>query len=131
MNYSIKEVSKKFNVSTYTLRYYERECLLPSVNRTDTGNRLYNDTDLEWIQLICCMRATGMSIAYIKNYVDLCIKGNDTIPERRQIIINQKDIIEQHIKEYRNLLKVVNKKLNRYAELATFEPQIIDFSKEK
>lgn len=78
MNYSIKEVAEKFNISSYTLRYYEREGLIPSVLRNDSGRRVYTDIDLGWLQLVCCMRATGMSISYIKNYVNLCTDGIDT-----------------------------------------------------
>jgi MerR family transcriptional regulator, aldehyde-responsive regulator len=111
MSYTIKEVSEKFKISTYTLRYYEKEELVPSIQRQKNGQRIYNDTDLEWIQIVCCMRATGMSIAYIKKYINLCFKDEDTISEKRQIILCQKEIIENHIKEYNDLLKVVNKKL--------------------
>ncbi|SFH15703.1 DNA-binding transcriptional regulator, MerR family [Desulfotomaculum arcticum] len=114
MSYSIKEVSQKFNISSYTLRYYEKEGLLPPIQRTANGTRQYSDVDLEWLQLICCMRATGMSIAYIKDYVELCRLGENTIPQRRQIILRQKEIIENHIKEYKDLLKLVNKKLKYY-----------------
>jgi DNA-binding transcriptional MerR regulator len=124
MSYSIKEVSEKFNISAYTLRYYEKEGLLPSVQRGDNGNRLYSDTDLEWLQVVYCMRATGMSIAYIKNYIDLCLRGSDTAPERRQIILRQKEIIENHLKEYQALLEVVNKKLKHYDEIARLEQKL-------
>jgi DNA-binding transcriptional MerR regulator len=117
MSYSIKEVSEKFNISSYTLRYYEKEGLLPSVQRGNNGKRLYNDIDLGWIQVVCCMRATGMSIAYIKDYVDLCIRGEDTVPERYQIILRQKEIIENHLEEYKKLLAVVNKKLKHYTNI--------------
>lgn len=117
MSYSIKEVSERFHISPYTLRYYEKEELLPPIHRSDKGTRLYSDVDLEWLQLICCMRATGMSMSYIKKYVDLCRLGEDTIPERHQIIIKQKEIIENQIKKYKDLLKVVNKKLNYYSNL--------------
>jgi len=72
------------------------------------------------------MRATSMSIAYIKKYVHLCLKGKDTIPERRQIILNQKEIIELHIKEYQDLLKVVTKKLKHYDHIVESETQIIN-----
>ncbi len=125
MSYSIKEVSEKFNISPYTLRYYEKEGLLPSVQRSQNGNRLYNDTDLEWLQIVCCMRATGMSIADIKDYIELCLRGSDTVPERRQIILRQKEIIENHIREYRELLKVVNKKLQRYDQITQTESDLI------
>jgi len=116
MGYTIKEVSEKFKISAPTLRFYEKEGLLPSILREGNGHRLYSDTDLEWIQIVSCMRATGMSIEYIKRYIDLCLLGENTVPERRHIILLQKEIIENHIKEYKKLLKVVNKKLNYYDE---------------
>jgi DNA-binding transcriptional MerR regulator len=63
------------------------------------------------------MRATGMSIEHIKQYIALCLLGDDTIPQRRKIILCQKEILEKHISEYKKLLNVVNKKLRRYDEL--------------
>jgi DNA-binding transcriptional MerR regulator len=125
MDYAIKEVAEKFNISPHTLRYYEKERLIPSIHRENNGHRLYNDTDLEWIQIVCCMRATGMSITYIKKYIDLCLLGENTVPERRQIILCQKDIIEKHIQEYEELLKVVNKKLKYYNMLTESENEVI------
>jgi DNA-binding transcriptional MerR regulator len=116
MNYSIKEVGEKFNISSYTLRYYEREGLIPSVQRNDSGRRVYTDIDLGWLQLVCCMRATGMSISYIKNYVNLCTNGNDTLPERRKIMLEQKEIIKEEIKKYTELLELVDMKLDYYDE---------------
>jgi len=101
MGYTIKEVSEKFNLSSYTLRNYEKEGLISSVHREDNGHRLYNNTDLEWIQIVSCMRATGMSITYIKKYIDLCLLGENTIPERRQIILCQKEVIKNHIQKYK------------------------------
>lgn len=116
MGYTIKDVSERFNISAPTLRFYEKEGLLPSIRREENGHRLYSDTDLEWIQIVSCMRATGMSIKYIKRYIDLCLLGENTVPERRQIILLQKEIIENHIKDYKRLLNVVNKKLDYYDE---------------
>ena len=117
MGYTIKEVSERFNITPPTLRFYEKAGLLPSIRREENGHRMYSDTDLEWIQIVCCMRATGMSIDYIKRYINLCLLGENTIPERRQIILCQKEIIENHINEYKKLLKVVNRKLKHYDEL--------------
>jgi DNA-binding transcriptional MerR regulator len=116
MSYSIKEVSQKLNISAYALRYYEREGLLPFVERNDNGRRIYTNNDLGWIQLVNCMRTMGMSIAYIKNYVKLCIKGDETKAERRNIIQDQKDLIQNEIKKYTELLELVNLKLDYYDE---------------
>ncbi|MDD7795337.1 MerR family transcriptional regulator [Clostridium sp. 'White wine YQ'] len=119
MSYSIKEVSQKFNISPYTLRYYEKEGLIPSVKRNESGRRLYTEDDLGWIQTIDCMRATGMSIAYIKKYADLCAQGEDTISERRKIILDQKKVIEEQLKKYNELLNLVDLKLDYYDEKIT------------
>lgn len=116
MSYSIKEVSQKLNVSAYALRYYEREGLLPFVKRDNNGRRIYTNDDLGWIQLVNCMRTMGMSIAYIKNYVKLCVKGDETKAERRNIIQDQKDLIQKEIKKYTELLELVNLKLDYYDE---------------
>lgn len=116
MSYSIKEVSQKLNISAYALRYYEREGLLPFVKRDDNGRRIYTNDDLGWIQLVNCMRTMRMSIAYIKNYVKLCVKGDETKAERRNIIQDQKDLIQKEIKKYTELLELVNLKLDYYDE---------------
>lgn len=114
MEYTIKEVSEKFKLSAHTLRFYEKEGVLPTIHRDESGRRVYSDRDLGIIQIICCMRVTGMSLEYIKKYVELCIFGDKTIPERRQMILSQKKIIEDRIKEYQDLLNVVNWKLEYY-----------------
>lgn len=124
MSYTIKQVSEKYDISPYTLRYYEKEGLLPAINRTDNGNRLYSDRDLERLHFIKCMRATGMSISYIKNYVNLCRHGEETIPERREIILRQKEIIEAQIKEYESLLQLVEKKLTTFNDITDFAQKI-------
>jgi DNA-binding transcriptional MerR regulator len=116
MNFTIKEVAEKFNLSPYTLRYYEREGLIPSVQRNSNGRRVYTDTDLDWLQIVCCMRATGMSISYIKNYVELCINGKETLEEKRKIMLEQKEIIKGEIKKYTELLELVDMKLDYYDE---------------
>lgn len=129
MGYSIKEVSEKLNISQYTLRYYEKEGLIPNVERNYSGRRVYSDNDLIWIQLIGCMRATGMSIAYIKNYVELTVQGKGTLLKRRDIILEQKEIIETEIKKYNDLLEVVNIKLQRYDKL--IKDELEDDSREE
>ncbi|MFT8349630.1 MerR family transcriptional regulator [Clostridium saccharoperbutylacetonicum] len=116
MNLSIKEVAEKFNITPYTLRYYEREGLIPSVQREDNGRRVYTDVDLGWLQIVRCMKATGMSISYIKNYVELCTNGKDTLEERRKIMCKQKEIINEEIKKYTDLLELVDMKLDYYDE---------------
>lgn len=126
MSYSTKEVTEKLNISMHTLRYYEKEGLLPPVARDKNGNREYSDLNLEQLLLIRCMRATDMSIAYIKKYVDICREGYGSIPLRKEIILLQKRILEERKKELVENLEVVNLKLQYYQEFEKNGPEEYD-----
>lgn len=114
MGYSIAEVAEKTHLTAHTLRYYEKEGLLPFVDRSDSGNRDFKEKDLEWLELICCLKNTGMPIKKIKEYIELCLKGDDTIDVRREIFLNhRKDVINQMAELQKNLDKI-NCKINFY-----------------
>ena len=102
MGYTIKQVAEKLDLTAYTLRYYEKEGLLPFVDRNEHGNRVFGDNDVEWVMLICCLRDTGMSIAEIRRYVELCMEGDDTVECRRQIMLDHKRVVEQKIEQMKN-----------------------------
>lgn len=118
MGYTIKQIAEKIDLTAYTLRYYEKEGLLPFVRRNEQGNRVFEDTDIEWIQLICCLRDTGMSVAEIRRYVELCREGSKTIEVRRRIILEHKEAVEQKIKQMQASLTKINNKLKYYDECA-------------
>ncbi len=118
MGYMIKEVAAKLNLTAYTLRYYEKAGLLPFVKRDDNGNRVFEDNDLEWVMLICCLRDTGMSVGTIKCYVDLCLEGDSTMETRRQMIVRHKLAVEQRIEQMNGCLARINKKLGCYEKSA-------------
>ncbi|MDO3411318.1 MerR family transcriptional regulator [Saccharibacillus sp. CPCC 101409] len=116
---SIKEVTEITGLPAPTLRYYEKEGLLPHVKRDEGGKRLYDDEDLSWVQFVTALRATGMPIAQIQQYVYLYKEGDTTIPERKQMMLQHKKEIERSIKElYLNLDKI-NYKLALYDVMET------------
>ncbi|HBE80937.1 MAG TPA: MerR family transcriptional regulator [Firmicutes bacterium] len=117
MEYSIQEAAKKVSLKTYTLRYYEKAGILPPVERDTNGNRLFFDNDIEWINLIRCLRNTGMPISIIKDYVDLFLKGDETISSRRQIMFGQQQSIERKIAELQGYLEVIQSKVKHYDDL--------------
>lgn len=123
MNYSTKEVTQKSGLSMHTLRYYEKQRLLPPIQRDLNGTREYSDADLEWFILIRCMRAAGMSIEYIRNYIDLCKQGPSTISERKDIILLQKKILEEQKRKVEENLRMIELKIKYYQELEGKEPQ--------
>jgi DNA-binding transcriptional MerR regulator len=117
MTYTIKEFSQKLNLSPSTLRYYEKEGLLPSSKRLNNSHRVYDDHDIPWITLICCLRSTGMSVSDLKHYAELCEQGDKTVLERKQIILHQKQKIEEQLQEIKKHLALINKKLTLYDEI--------------
>ncbi|NHL27375.1 MerR family transcriptional regulator [Clostridium botulinum] len=114
MPYTIKEVAEKYNLSVHTLRHYEKEGLLPFIERNKQGNRIFSDKDLEWLNIICCLKNTNMPIAKIKEYVDLCIEGPETICKREDMLLKHKIYIESEIENFNSYLRVVDNKINHY-----------------
>ena len=114
MRYSIAEVAERTRLTPHTLRYYEKEGLLPFVDRSDTGNRVFKEKDLEWLELICCLKNTGMSIKQIKEVIALSLKGDDTLEIRREIFIRHRAEVLSQIEELHKNLDKINCKINYY-----------------
>lgn len=116
MEYTIKEVINKYNLNASTLRYYEKEGLLPKIRKNKSNQRIYNDSDLQWLDIIMCMRKTGMTIAYIKSYIKLCQEGDSTIEERYNIFLKQKNILLSQQEELQKNIETVEYKIQLYKE---------------
>ncbi len=92
----ISEVSKKYDISKDTLRYYEKMGLLPDVKKNSSGIRDYSETDLGWVEFIKCMRGAGLSIEVLARYIKLFNLGDSTREERKNILIEErKKLIEK------------------------------------
>lgn len=115
--YTVKDVAKIMNVSTHTVRYYDNEGLIPFVSRTQSNIRMFSEYDLSWIRTVHCLRATNLSINDIKKYIDLCLKGNKTIPQRAKIIFNQEKNLKEHLKQLQEQMKVLQIKKKYYTDL--------------
>lgn len=111
---TIAEVSRKYELSADTLRYYERIGLIPTVGRTESGIRNYTDADCQWIELAKCMRSAGVQIDALVRYVALFQQGEDTFEERKQILIDQRERLKEHIADMQAALDRLNHKIARY-----------------
>lgn len=114
MNYTIKQVSEITGIPASTLRYYEKEQLLPEVERSLAGIRVYTEHDLEWISIITCLKNTDMPIKSIKKFVTLCALGDTTLEDRRQMVLVHKQTVEARIAELQHHLGHINFKVNYY-----------------
>ncbi len=111
---TIKEVSGQYGISQDTLRYYERVGMIPAVARTAAGNRDYGKEDLDWIRLVLCMRGAGLPIEGIRRYVELCQQGEDTIPDRLQLLKDQYQVLTSQRQQIDTMLERLEYKIGRY-----------------
>ncbi|APU71100.1 MerR family transcriptional regulator [Companilactobacillus crustorum] len=113
--YSIKEVAEKFALPISTIRYYDKKGLLPFVSKNKAGYRVFSDSDLQFIQTICCLKDTGMSIKKIQKYIELCMQGSTTIDDRKTLLLQHRQNVIQKQKAIEKSLKEIDQKINRYA----------------
>ncbi len=114
---TIAEASKKYDLSADTLRYYERIGLLPKVNRNKSGIRDYTEEDCRWIEFIKCMRNAGLPIEALIEYVSLYQEGDSTLDSRKELLIEQRDLLEARVEEMTTTLERLNKKIERYQQI--------------
>ncbi len=111
---TINEVSKKYNVSSDTLRYYERIGVIPEVHRNSSGIRDYTDKDLRWVELALCMRNAGLSIETLVEYQRLYQQGDSTIVARLNLLNEQMKILENQKKQIEETMDRLSYKISRY-----------------
>lgn len=110
----ISDVSKKFNISIQTLRYYEREGLIPAIHRDSNGVRDYQKDELYWIHYVQALRNSGVTVASIKKYVGLVQKGSETREQRKQILLEQRQALLKKRAQIDDALKHMDIKLESY-----------------
>lgn len=118
----IKEAAARLGLPAHTIRYYEKEGLLPSLQRDEQGNRIFEQGDLDWISLMTCFRATGMPVAELKQIVSLAAQGDSTIRDRQAILEAHKLELQRRQQELDQALDAVNKKLSRYETILKGQP---------
>ena len=110
MVYTVGEMAKMLGVSASTLRYYDKEGLLPFVERSSGGIRMFRDSDIEWLQVIGCMKKAGMSIKDIKQYIEMALQGDETLGLRRDMFRRQREALKAQMEELRHAMEMVEYK---------------------
>ncbi|MCM3400023.1 MerR family transcriptional regulator [Oceanobacillus profundus] len=114
MTYSISEVAKKLNLTVYTLRYYDKEGLMPFVERTPNGTRLFKESDIDALNVIECLKSTGMPIKEIKKFIDWCSDGDSTLQKRYDMFLERKAVAEAQLEELKKTMELINHKCEYY-----------------
>lgn len=110
------EVSKLYDLSADTLRYYERIGLLSNITRNASGMRDYSDQDCARVQFVKCMRKAGVSIEALIEYMRLFEQGDDTIAARKALLEEQRDLVRKRIAEMQAGLDRLDYKIEHYEQ---------------
>jgi DNA-binding transcriptional MerR regulator len=113
---TISEVSKKYDLSQDTLRYYERIEMIPPVNRTASGLRDYTEQDCRWVELAKCMRSAGLPVEVMIEYLKLYQKGDETISARMELLVEQREQLLAQKAAIESTLERLNYKISRYEQ---------------
>lgn len=114
---TITEVSKKYELSADTLRYYERVGLIPEVNRNRNGIRDYTEEDCRWVEFIKCMRSAGLPIEVLIEYVTLFQQGDETIEARKELLTDQRKQLVEKMEDIKKTIERLDYKIERYEQL--------------
>lgn len=110
----ITKVSEHSGIPVDTLRYYERVGLIPPVHRNEGGIRDYDELDLRRVDFIKCMRSAGLPVEVLIEYMGLVQQGDKTIEARKEILIEQRDLLAARMAEVQKTLERLNYKIEVY-----------------
>ena len=113
--YTIGQVSEMFDLPVSTLRYYDKEGLFPGIRR-DSGLRKFGEKELEALRVIECLKKSGLEIRDIKQFMEWCVQGSETYPQRRELFLRQKAAVEEEIRRMNRVLDMLNFKCWYYEQ---------------
>ena len=105
--YSIGQVAEMFGLPISTLRYYDKQGLFPKMERV-SGIRKFSETEIEALRVIECLKKSGLEIKDIKQFMDWCVEGSSTYPQRKALFEKQRERLEAeliHMNKVLDMLK--------------------------
>jgi DNA-binding transcriptional MerR regulator len=112
----IHEVAAQTGLTAHTLRYYERAGLLLPIERAPSGHRRYSDKDVKAIQFLTRLRAAGMPVADIQQYVELAQQGDATVQARLDLLEQHRASVEHQLEQLQQHLQVIQAKIDHYRD---------------
>lgn len=132
--YSMKDVCELTGMKYETLKYYCNIGLVPNVKRNENNYRVFDDRDVAWIKSLSCLKKCDMSIAEMKEYVDLCLKGKASIPQRKLILSKKKELLEVKLQVIQDSINYINTKQQFYDDVQSgkipYKSNLIDVNKQ-
>ncbi len=115
--YTMMQVCRELDMTYQTLKFYCNEGLIPNVKRDSNNRRIFDDKDVNWIKDLTCLKRCGMSIREMKEYLQLCLEGETTIMQRKELLAKKQDALRLTIKELEDSVAYIDWKKNFYDEV--------------
>lgn len=115
--YTMMQVCRELDMTYQTLKYYCNEGLVPNVKRDSNNRRVFDEKDVKWIRDLTCLKKCDMSILEMKEYLDLCLQGESTIPQRKEMLTKKREALLGAIKELEDSVAYIDWKQNFYDEV--------------
>lgn len=115
--YTMKHVCEETNMTYQALKYYCNKGLVPNVKRDANNRRVFDERDLKWIKDLVCLKKCGMSIQEMKEYLDLCLQGESSIPQRKEMLAKKQEALRASIQELEDSVAYIDWKQNFYDEV--------------
>ena len=115
--YTMMQVCRELDMTYQTLKYYCNEGLVPNVKRDGNNRRVFDEKDMKWIKDLTCLKKCGMSILEMKEYLELCLQGESTIMQRKEMLAKKREALLGSIKELENSVDYIDWKQNFYDEV--------------
>lgn len=115
--YTMMQVCRELDMTYQTLKFYCNEGLVPNVKRDANNRRIFDEQDVKWIKNLTCLKKCGMSIQEMKEYLALCLQGESTIPQRKEMLSKKQDALRLTIRELEDSVAFIDWKQNFYDEV--------------
>ncbi len=123
--YTMKEVCSETGLTYQTLKFYCNEGLIPNVKRGENNHRIFDEHDVKWTKDLVCLKKCGFSIQEMREYLDLCLQGQSTIPERKIMLEKKQHDLLESIKELQESVSYIDWKQNFYDDVLAGKTEYI------
>lgn len=117
MIYTMMQICKETQLTYQTLKFYCNEGLVPNVKRDKNNRRIFDEKTVKWIKDLTCLKKCGFSIQEMKDYLDLCLQDEDTIPQRQIMLAQKQNELKEHIQEFQDCVAYIDFKQNFYKDV--------------
>ena len=115
-NLLIGEVAAQFGLTVPTIRYYDQEGLIPNLQKNESGQRVFTAENIDALQIIECLKDSGMAIKDIKQFMQWVSEGDETLYNRREMFVRLRAQMQEKMNRLQQTMHVLDYKVGYYSK---------------